>query len=273
MDERSAAATNSECFLASQSLATTTPTTPATPARHVVLPPPSVPLWVCRVRRVDVFELAPPSSTPCASTHPSLLTSHAHAHTLTEQRTCYGWATFRMVRLKFSNHLPDSYSPTDATEGELHAFLTQPGSLDPKPPEEPGDDDAYLPFCSIFLMAKSNCAFVNYNSKGELLRAVQQFHGRRLRPNMRVRLVCRIRTKEKQAPTDVLPGCVVSHIAESTSSSQRPLVYSEPSGNVDVSIPTTSGSKRFFVLKSVTHVCRSSNFQSTCLTSLRLTYL
>jgi hypothetical protein len=104
----------------------------------------------------------------------------------------------------------------DATEDELHAFLSsQPDSLDPDSPKQVGDSEAYVPFCSIFLMAKSNCAFVNYNSKEELLRAVQQFHGRRFRPNMQVRLVCRIRAKEKgeqQMPTkhSVVPtGCVV----------------------------------------------------------------
>jgi len=106
----------------------------------------------------------------------------------------------------------------DATEDELHAFLSKPDSLNPTPPEQAGGSGAYVPFCSIFLMAKSNCAFVNYNSKEELLRAVQQFHGRRLRPNMRVRLVCRIRTKEKgeqQTPKEhsVIPlGCVASNI-------------------------------------------------------------
>ncbi|SRR5258706_7702233 len=108
------------------------------------------------------------------------------------------------------------YPWKDATEEELDAFLSQPDkNLDPNPPRQSVIGEASVPFCSIFLMAKSNCAFVNYNSKEELLQAVQQFHGRRLRPNMRVRLVCRIRTKEKgeqQSSTEhppVLPGCVV----------------------------------------------------------------
>jgi hypothetical protein len=51
---------------------------------------------------------------------------------------------------------------------------------------------------SIFLIARSNCAFVNFETAGHLQSAIQHFNGVSLRPNdpRCARLVCRVRNKE-----------------------------------------------------------------------------
>ncbi|UZJ56919.1 hypothetical protein CBS101457_006239 [Exobasidium rhododendri] len=58
---------------------------------------------------------------------------------------------------------------------------------------------------SIFIIARSNCAFVNYATCQHLQRAVQYFHGQTLRPldSRCPRLVCRVRKKDDEAQAGV----------------------------------------------------------------------
>jgi hypothetical protein len=83
--------------------------------------------------------------------------------------------------------------PDDTTHDELWRFLKSP----PSPVSEPSEpvDDGVL---SIFLISRSNCAFVNYDTEHSLQRAITRFNGQQLRPyEWRCpRLVCRARRKE-----------------------------------------------------------------------------
>ncbi|KAL4073294.1 YT521-B-like domain-containing protein [Scleroderma yunnanense] len=85
--------------------------------------------------------------------------------------------------------------PGDTTHNELWRFLKRSAS------PGPGDEGAEVEIdgvASIFLISRSNCAFVNFDTKEHLQRAIGQFNGQQLRPNDRrcPRLVCRARRKE-----------------------------------------------------------------------------
>ncbi|KAL5519908.1 hypothetical protein ACEPAG_1568 [Sanghuangporus baumii] len=118
--------------------------------------------------------------------------------------------------------------PSDATHDELWRFFTRPVSpsiplsadtrspyrqQQPQPPHLPAgllspngsssaSDTNPEDTCgvqSVFLIARSNCAFVNYASEAYLAAAVQRFNGIPLRPGdpRCPRLVCRIRGKDE----------------------------------------------------------------------------
>ena len=91
--------------------------------------------------------------------------------------------------------------PSDATQDELWRFFrgelpnpqqTQPllpaGLLTPESDETEG-------VLSIFLITRTNCAFVNYSSETHLNEAIQHFNGLQLRPGdpRCPRLLCRVR--------------------------------------------------------------------------------
>jgi len=80
----------------------------------------------------------------------------------------------------------------DTTHDELWRFLTRPAS------PEPGKEDTANGVTSIFLISRSNCAFVNFETEGYLQNAIGRFNGQQLRPNDRrcPRLVCRARRRE-----------------------------------------------------------------------------
>ncbi|KAI0064131.1 hypothetical protein BV25DRAFT_1823679 [Artomyces pyxidatus] len=85
--------------------------------------------------------------------------------------------------------------PSDATHDELWRFFNQ--SLSPQEPSSPGaaPDEASGGVLSIFLISRSNCAFVNFETEAHLSAATNRFNGKQLRPNdpRCPRLVCRIR--------------------------------------------------------------------------------
>ncbi|EMD39790.1 hypothetical protein CERSUDRAFT_112057 [Gelatoporia subvermispora B] len=94
--------------------------------------------------------------------------------------------------------------PSDATHDELWRFFNQP----PSPAlaagggggrGDEGDEEEPLwgGVSSIFLISRSNCAFVNFESEAHLHAAIQRFNGRPLRPDdLRCpRLVCRVRSR------------------------------------------------------------------------------
>lgn len=104
--------------------------------------------------------------------------------------------------------------PSDATHDELWRFFNQPpvsapvasrpsplhlpsGLLSPdgEPfPEQP----IWGGVSSIFLISRSNCAFVNFEQEANLEQAVKRFNGLALRPNdpRCPRLVCRVRRRD-----------------------------------------------------------------------------
>ncbi|KDN51609.1 hypothetical protein RSAG8_00154, partial [Rhizoctonia solani AG-8 WAC10335] len=107
--------------------------------------------------------------------------------------------------------------PSDATNDELWSFFNQdttarepvaptgPGRT-LLPPSAPADKDTGAGantehshgVSSVFLISRSNCAFVNYDEEVYLNRAVSFFNGRPLRPQdpRCPRLVCRVRRKD-----------------------------------------------------------------------------
>ncbi len=82
--------------------------------------------------------------------------------------------------------------PSDASHDELWRFFNQP--LPSKPLDDPGPTGVM----SIFLISRSSCAFINFESEAYLHKAISRFHGQPLRSNdpRCPRLVCRVRRKD-----------------------------------------------------------------------------
>jgi hypothetical protein len=96
--------------------------------------------------------------------------------------------------------------PSDTVHDELWRFFKQPPSRSSTRSASPEngssaddtDDPLYDGVSSIFLISRSNCAFINFNSEVHLHSAIQRFNGKPLRPNdpRCPRLVCRVRRKD-----------------------------------------------------------------------------
>jgi len=88
--------------------------------------------------------------------------------------------------------------PSDATHDELWAFFNQDRA-------DPSTDSADCGVVSIFLISRSNCAFVNYKSEEVLQEAIVRFNGAQLRPNNArcPRLVCRVRRVDDELKAGV----------------------------------------------------------------------
>lgn len=126
--------------------------------------------------------------------------------------------------------------------------------------------DATKDIESLFLISKSNCAFVNYRSEASCTAAMQRFHDSKF---MNVRLVCRPR-RGSASPAGVPSGPAAMtgspHASSSSPSSAtpNPPVVSEPAGAVApgrsdigeasaVERPSQENLRdRFFIVKSLT---------------------
>ncbi|KAF8215175.1 YT521-B-like domain-containing protein [Mycena galopus ATCC 62051] len=102
--------------------------------------------------------------------------------------------------------------PSDAVHDELWRFFTQPddggstagGSSSAHSSNSSGESVAAdggergrNGVLSIFLISRSSCAFVNYETESDLQAAIARFNGVPLRPDPRcARLVCRVRRKD-----------------------------------------------------------------------------
>jgi hypothetical protein len=92
--------------------------------------------------------------------------------------------------------------PSDVTQDELQEYFNQP--LPPAELGTPKDRQqgvyggVYGGVLTVFLISRSNCAFVNFGSEEQLLAATVRFHGHPIRPHDQrcPRLVCRVRRKE-----------------------------------------------------------------------------
>ncbi|KAH9936140.1 YT521-B-like domain-containing protein [Fomitopsis serialis] len=90
--------------------------------------------------------------------------------------------------------------PSDASYDELWRFLNRT----PTPPasssasSSSSRNNVWGGLMSIFLITRSNCAFVNFTSEAHLLAAIDHFNGQQLRPGdpRCPRLVCRVRGRE-----------------------------------------------------------------------------
>lgn len=134
--------------------------------------------------------------------------------------------------------------PADATQEELWALFTRPPS--PAPPNSVpvafGDDNPGG-VTSLHLIARSNCAFVNFTTHEALLAAVRRFDGRPARSEdpRCPRLVCRVRRREDdlragvgaQRGTGVHSRWVKDNIpAEERSSNKRAPGASDAGGRI-----------------------------------------
>ncbi len=90
--------------------------------------------------------------------------------------------------------------PSDVTHDELQEFFNRPlPPLYPKQTEPPKDRrQVYGGVLTIFLISRSSCAFVNFESKAQLEAATARFNGQPIRPDDQrcPRLVCRVRRRE-----------------------------------------------------------------------------
>lgn len=83
--------------------------------------------------------------------------------------------------------------PSDATHDELWRFFNEPSESRATAGESPATG-----VLSIFLISRSSCVFVNYESEASLHEAIARFNGVPLRPQEPrcPRLVCRVRRKD-----------------------------------------------------------------------------
>ncbi|KAF8588557.1 hypothetical protein K439DRAFT_1406014 [Ramaria rubella] len=102
--------------------------------------------------------------------------------------------------------------PSDATHDELWRFFNQPAPAHPPPPGTSAvmssrqvqvqphahADDVWCGVASVFLISRSNCAFVNFETEHHLECAVNHFNGKPLRAKDArcPRLVCRVRRRD-----------------------------------------------------------------------------
>ncbi|KAI0269989.1 YT521-B-like domain-containing protein [Gloeopeniophorella convolvens] len=88
--------------------------------------------------------------------------------------------------------------PSDATHDELWRFFNQPlPSPSPGEADTSADQQVSGGVSSIFLISRSNCAFINFATEAHLNAATARFHGQPIRPNDQrcPRLVCRVRRR------------------------------------------------------------------------------
>ncbi|CCM03681.1 uncharacterized protein FIBRA_05825 [Fibroporia radiculosa] len=95
--------------------------------------------------------------------------------------------------------------PSDASHDELWRFLNQLPSPSAASPASSNAEDPWGGVLSIFLISRSNCAFVNLQSEAHLQSAIRHFNGKPLRPGdpRCPRLVCRLRGREDDVKAGV----------------------------------------------------------------------
>lgn len=90
--------------------------------------------------------------------------------------------------------------PSDVTHDELREFFNQRSPpLSPKQTEPSTDrQQVYGGVSTVFLISRSSCAFVNFESEAQLEAATARFNGQPIRPDdpRCPRLVCRVRRRE-----------------------------------------------------------------------------
>ncbi|GLB38684.1 putative YT521-B-like domain containing protein [Lyophyllum shimeji] len=148
--------------------------------------PGSTPEYPVNQARIDVLS---PSTSPLsrAVPPPEVSSRPAHAEKLVVRRPYHpNPPAHRSEWVMWAGNVP-----SDATHDELWRYFNQP-------PEDDSDPSALTGVLSIFLISRSSCAFVNYDSEEHLDAAIQQFNGRALRPSdpRCARLLCRVRKKD-----------------------------------------------------------------------------
>lgn len=144
------------------------------------------------------------------SSLPSVSTSSLQARNTESPLPSESWRDWPQGRRSYHPKTPAHRSewvmwvgnvPSDATPDELRAFFDLKAALRPQSPsqsrESPNPSQVYGGVSSVFLIARSNCAFVNFESEAQLEAAVARFHGKPIRPDNPPcpRLVCRVRKR------------------------------------------------------------------------------
>jgi hypothetical protein len=168
--------------------------------------------------------------------------------------------------------------PSDVKRDELLEFFNQPLPRPLSPTStEPVEEDGkrlYGGVSTVFIISRSSCAFVNFETEAQLEAATARFNGQPIRPSDQrcPRLVCRVRRRED----DLMAGVggqrgSSMHIKWIKEQKQKARDDSRWGGEADVSTHsslsrsvsiTSSNSdilirffpKRYFILKSLTEV-------------------
>jgi YT521-B-like domain len=118
--------------------------------------------------------------------------------------------------------------------------------------------DAIKDIESVFLISKSNCAFVNYKTESSCAAAMSRFHDSRFQG---VRLVCRLRRGSASAASATQPSPIVAPspttAAQLANESNVEGAAVDESAIVDQVLPSTAEpmekvKEKFFVVKSLT---------------------
>lgn len=118
--------------------------------------------------------------------------------------------------------------------------------------------DATIDIESVFLISKSNCAFVNYKTEQSCAAAMSRFHDSRFQG---VRLVCRLRrgstpavsatqTTPPIAPSPSAPPATAAEVTEEVETVDESAVADDPLPTE--SEPAEKVKEKFFVVKSLT---------------------
>ncbi|RPD62268.1 hypothetical protein L226DRAFT_458757 [Lentinus tigrinus ALCF2SS1-7] len=192
---------------ASQSLQSSVASSPQTSAYGRVAPEKAPPMQ--RGRPPD--PAPPPVSPSSASSRPSALDRPAlrrpyHPNPPAHRSEWVMWAgnvpsdATHDELYRFFNSPPSPVSSSDSQS--VGARSTQSAPAGPAPStittSSTSTDSVYGGVSSVFLIARSNCAFINFHSELHLQAAIRNFNGAPLRPNdpRCPRLVCRVRGRE-----------------------------------------------------------------------------
>ena len=147
---------------------------------------------------LDTKSPSPPAASPSAASPPATSRRSYHPNPPPNRSEWVMWV---------------GNVPSDATHDELWRFFNQPAPSYPPPPGTsavlssrqvqslPYPDsrnDVWGGVSSVFLISRSNCAFVNFETAHHLERAVLHFNGKPVRPtdSRCPRLVCRVRRRD-----------------------------------------------------------------------------
>lgn len=108
---------------------------------------------------------------------------------------------------------------------------------------------------SVFLISKSNCAFVNYKTEAACNEAMQKFHDSRFQG---VRLVCRLRRNsspgdiETDGNVEISIPAPIRELSDSLSEVEPEAVSEVDTSSKPTEATTKRGKDRYFIVKSLT---------------------
>ncbi|EIM92915.1 uncharacterized protein STEHIDRAFT_144161 [Stereum hirsutum FP-91666 SS1] len=163
----------------------------AIPTRRISQPQPSMVQPAVNMQTTP----QPPPLSPLTRSEPSTRPSLARSQSHTSSTHSPAPVTRSQWAMWVGN------VPADATNEELSLFFNQPHRNTPSDNRETSPS-TLSPISggvtSVFLIGRSNCAFVNFESQSQLESAATTFNGRRLREgdSRGPRLVCRVRKQD-----------------------------------------------------------------------------